>query len=84
MRSISLEAGHGPAYLHGILKGGKNPSVANLATIAKVLGISIGEITEGLPVSAETQELIEIWEKLSKEQRAAYLALGKQLADTRR
>lgn len=80
MRSISIEAGHGPGYLHGVLMAGKKPRLPHLEAIARVLGISVGEISEGLPTGPDNAELMELWENLSAEKRALYLALGKQLA----
>jgi hypothetical protein len=73
MRGISLEARLSKHYLHSILVDGREPSVASVIAIAEVLGVSAGELIDGRRVSLETQQLIDIWDGMSKERRRALL-----------
>ena len=42
MREVSLKAGLGTGYLHGVISEGKDPTIQNLQKIAMVLGVSVG------------------------------------------
>lgn len=75
MRSISLEAGLSPGYLHTMMTEEKDPTVSSLQAIGQVLGVSVSELLDGHPVAPETEELLVIWSALPAERRRALLDL---------
>ncbi len=44
MRGASIAAGLGSSYLHGVLKGGKEPTITNLMAIALVLNVPVSSL----------------------------------------
>lgn len=65
MREVSLAAGRAHGYVNSILNEGKDPTIANLEAVCRVLGVSMPEILYGIPLSPETQELISLLSKAS-------------------
>jgi transcriptional regulator with XRE-family HTH domain len=47
LRSISLAAGCSPGYLHGILSSKKEPTIARLVNLCRVLGVSVAYVILG-------------------------------------
>jgi transcriptional regulator with XRE-family HTH domain len=81
-REIAKEAGLSHGYLTGLLKGKKDPSIANFMALAKVFGMSVGELAEGIPISKETEEMWRVWERLPKDRKALLLDLAEKLDRT--
>ncbi len=44
MRQASIAAGLSQSYLHGILKGGKEPTITKLMAIALVLNVPVSSL----------------------------------------
>lgn len=57
-REISLKAGVGHNYVHGIIADGKEPTILRLAAVCDALGVSLLYILYGSDVSAEAAEII--------------------------
>lgn len=47
MRSVSLAAGCSPGYLYGILTSQKEPTIARLVSLCRVLGVSVPYVILG-------------------------------------
>lgn len=62
-RSVSLDAGLGPGYVHSILSEGKDPSVANLEAVCKIVGVSLQYVLYGYDISPETERLLRLMEE---------------------
>ena len=75
MRALSLAAGLGPGYVHGLLKEGKDPTVDNLLKLCDQLGVSIAYILKNVSVNAETEEILGLLQSASPEARSGILAL---------
>jgi transcriptional regulator with XRE-family HTH domain len=82
MRQIAKEAGMSHGYLTSLLKEGKTPTIASFMALAKVFGVSVGELAEGIKVSKETERLWLLWEKLPKDRKALLLDLAEKLDRT--
>lgn len=63
MRSISLDAGVGPGYLHSILVEGKEPRLLRLARVCDVMNVSLLNILYGVDISPETTDIIQRLER---------------------
>lgn len=74
-RQISLEAGRGPGYLHGVLEEGKDPSVENLISICGAIGVSFSQISSGVDVTPETEEILSLIENRPDMREAILLLL---------
>lgn len=61
-RGVSLAAGMGPGYLHSLLAEKKDPTVQNLMSICKELGVSLSFILYGYEISAENEEILRLLE----------------------
>lgn len=46
--ALAEKAGLDPAYISGIERGVRNPSVLSIATIAKALAIPLSQLTNGI------------------------------------
>jgi hypothetical protein len=57
-RSISLEAGRAHGYVFSLLNEGKDPTLGNLTTVCRVLGVSLPYILYGQDITAEAEELL--------------------------
>jgi transcriptional regulator with XRE-family HTH domain len=75
MRSISLKSGLSESYLFSVLESGKEPSFANLLSLAQELSVSLSWLVYGYEISPESERLLEAWAALPKAQREAFLAL---------
>ena len=62
MRDISLAANKGPGYVFSILREGKDPTIDNLLAICGALDVSLTKILFGVPMSAQTQEILSLIE----------------------
>jgi len=58
--TIAVEAGLGRAYLYGVFKEGKVPSIENLVAICSVLGVSPAFILFGWSMTEKQQELLDL------------------------
>jgi lambda repressor-like predicted transcriptional regulator len=75
MRSVSLEAGCGPGYLHDILVVGKEPKLDSVLRIADALNIGLGQLLYGLDIGPQEEELLRLYAQLPERQRRAVLDL---------
>ena len=75
MRSISLEAGFGPGYLHDILVVRKDPKLDSVLKIADTLRIGLGQLLYGLDIGPQEEELLRLYAQLPDRQRRAVLDL---------
>ena len=82
LRSISLAAGCSPGYLHGILKGKKEPTITRLVKICGVLGVSVTYVVLGIEWSPTQEQLLLLMSGLSDEQKTLLLELAKSLSRT--
>lgn len=62
-RSVSLAAGLGPGYVHSILKEGKDPTVDNLISVCREIGVSLSSVLYGVEMAPETEEILQLLEK---------------------
>ena len=69
-RSLSLAAGLGPGYVHSIFKEGKDPTIANLVAVCRVVGVSLSWVLYGLEISSETEEIVRLLETRPKSREA--------------
>lgn len=72
-RAVSLGAGLGHGYMHGILVEGKDPSIDNLVALCRELGVSLSYVLYGVDISSETEAIIRELERASPERRKALL-----------
>ncbi|MEX5600728.1 helix-turn-helix domain-containing protein [Pseudophaeobacter sp. C1-32P7] len=73
-RSVSLQAGLNPGFVHSILKEGKEPTVTSLAKVCDAAGLSLGYVLYGIELSQETEALVSLIE-MNPEKRDSILAL---------
>lgn len=76
-REISLKAGVGHNYVHGIIVDGKEPTVARLAAVCDALGVSLLYILYGVDASAEATEIIRRLDENPAKRAALLDLLGK-------
>jgi transcriptional regulator with XRE-family HTH domain len=81
-REIAKEAGMSHGYLSSLLKEGKEPKISSFMALADVLGMSVGELAEGIPISKETAEMWQLWDRLPKDRKALLLDLAEKLDRT--
>lgn len=80
MRAISLSAGCSASYLHGILKEGKEPTIARLVKISSVVGVSVTYVVLGTEMSQQQEQLLLLLHDLPDEQKQLLLGLAQSLA----
>jgi len=59
-KDISVEAGLGRAYLYGVCREGKEPSVENFLAICKALNVSPAFVLFGWNITEKQQELLRL------------------------
>lgn len=74
MRAVSLAAGLGPGAVHSWLVEGKDPSIANLIEVCRVLDVSLIYLVKGYNLTPEAEEVLGLLEG-DAASRAAVLAL---------
>lgn len=57
-RKVSLDAGLGPGVVHSWLTEGKDPSIANLLEVCRVLDISLIYLVKGYDLSPQVEEVL--------------------------
>lgn len=75
MRDVSLAAGVGANYLHGILRDGKEPTIDRLVAICEQLGVSLVQIVYGAAMTAEAEELLKLYASLEPKRQKDLLRL---------
>lgn len=60
MRSVSIKAGVGENYVHSILKEMKEPTIGNLSSVCRELGVSVSYILYGVDITPENERLIKL------------------------
>lgn len=80
-RALSIAIGRAPAYLNGILKLGKQPTVDNMVMIADKLGVSLMWLLFGDDMSPEAEKLLRLYSSLKPKQRADFLRLAESVAN---
>jgi transcriptional regulator with XRE-family HTH domain len=80
MRAISLAAGCSPGYLHSILKGDREPTIARLVKISSVVGVSVTYVVLGVEMSQTQEALLLLMSDLPDEQKQLLLELARSLA----
>lgn len=71
MRGISIAAGQAPGYVYGILHEGKDPTITNLMKVIEAAGASPSWVILGIDNDPETEQLMELFGKLTDAQRQA-------------
>lgn len=79
-RSVSLAAKLSPGYVHSIIQDGKEPSISRLIAIADILGVSLSYLVYGVQMTAEEEDLLLTYARLSRRQREDFLRLAKSTA----
>ncbi len=49
---LAASSGLHRTYVGGVERGERNPSLANIARLAKAVGVSVGELTSGIEEAA--------------------------------
>ena len=80
LRDISLKAGMGAGYLHGILVEGKDPTVGNMMKIADQIGVSLSQIIYGIELGVDEERLLRLYARMSPRQRNAFLEMAQTSA----
>lgn len=75
MRKISIAAGHGPGYVHSILKEGKDPTVDHLIGVCKSAGVTLSWVLYGFDVTPDVEQIMVELSAASPEERNAMLTL---------
>jgi len=76
LRSISLKAGMGAGYLHGVLVEQKDPTIGNLAKIADQIGVSLSHIIYGIELGADEERLLRLYARMTQRQKNAFLEMA--------
>lgn len=76
-REVSLAAGAGAGYLHGILDEGKDPTIQRLAAVCAAIPVSLTYILYGFDISPEDEAIISAMHE-APEKRDAVLTLLRQ------
>lgn len=74
-REISLAAGMGAGYVNSLFKENKDPTIENLMKVCAVVGVSLSYVLYGYQISAETEEILQLLEDASPEERVGLLTL---------
>lgn len=61
-RSVSLEAGKGPGYVHSIMAEGKDPTIDSLVNVCRAANVSLSYVLYGLEISRQTEEVLSLLE----------------------
>ena len=80
LRDISLKAGMGAGYLHGILVEGKDPTIGNMAKLVDEIGVSLSFILYGYEMDADSEALLRHFTKLKPSQKRAFLDMARTSA----
>jgi len=59
-QAIAIDAGLGRAYLYGVFKEGKVPTVENMIRICNAIGVSPAFIIFGWSMNPKQQELLDL------------------------
>lgn len=70
---ICKEAEVSHSYIRAILKEGKDPSIANMAKLAEVLGVSTAWLIDGLEISPKAEKLLRVWAQFPTEEQELLL-----------
>ena len=76
-REVSLAAGAGAGYLHGILDEGKDPTIHKLAAVCSAIPVSLTYILYGFEISPEDEAILSAMHN-APEKRDAVLTLLRQ------
>lgn len=76
-REVSLAAGAGAGYLHGILDEGKDPTIQKLAAVCSAIPVSLTYILYGFEISPEDEAILSAMHD-APEKRDAVLTLLRQ------
>lgn len=74
-RSVSLKANLGPGYVHSILVEGKDPTIDNLASVCREIGVSLSYVLYGVEMTPETEAIVRELERGSPARRESFLQL---------
>lgn len=80
MRAVSIAAGCGPGYLHGILKDEKEPTIERLLRICSELGVSLTYVILGIELTQAQERLLLLLSDIPDEQKRLLLDLAESLA----
>ena len=58
-REVSLAAGKGHGYVHSIIEGGKDPTIANLSRVCDEVPVSLYRILLGADMQPEDVQLLQ-------------------------
>ncbi len=75
MREVSLAAGMGPSYLHGVLKGGKDPTIYNLVKVCGIVGVSLSHVLYGYDMTAQEEDALRLLKAATPGEREALLQI---------
>ncbi len=75
MRKVSLGARLGPGYVHSILKDGKDPTIDNLISVCREVGVSLSFVMYGLDIDRDVEELLLALSEADPKRREAALTL---------
>jgi hypothetical protein len=76
LRDISLKAGMGAGYLHGILVEEKDPTIGNMLKIADQIGVSLSHIIYGIELGADEERLLRFYAQMTPRQKKAFLEMA--------
>lgn len=76
LRDISLKAGMGAGYLHGVLVEKKDPTIGNLLKIADQIGVSLSHIIYGIELGADEERLLRLYARMTPRQKKAFLEMA--------
>lgn len=79
-RSVSLEIGRAPGYLHGILKEGKEPGIDSFAAIANAVNVSLAWLLYGAEFTGNSEKLLRLFSQLNDDQQADFLRMAESVA----
>ena len=74
-RRVSLDAGMGPGYVNSLIKEGKDPTIDHLLAICRVSGLSLSWVLFDVEISAETEEIMKLLERVPEAKRESLLNL---------
>jgi transcriptional regulator with XRE-family HTH domain len=79
MRAVSIAAGVGPNYLHGILRDRKEPTIERLIRICNVLNVSLTFVILGIELTQAQERLLLLLAGIPDEQKKLLLELAESL-----
>lgn len=74
-REVSLAAGLGKGYVHGILSEGKDPTIDNLLKVCEALEVEPIWVIFGVPISEDADDLLQMWQFAAPEARQGILSI---------